>query len=241
MPRNYTKHLANVLQNIDYKDHVVEYDSDLVNRDLEFYSADLDFEELVKELIEEEVKINMIKGYDNDIHEHRKIDYYDMICTSGAEYFKSFIKHYSSHQVFKIVEKKIRCNSITTGKISFKTYRIYLRYKYVKKFYQYLLDSGDLNKDENPAQIITEEVPFLIEDKSTQWLLDQEPLYIEKLDMLSSSVILDYRKKQVNAFKETIRNALCFDVVDLISTNVLKDITKAIENESKARSDSDSD
>ena len=236
MPRNYTKHLANVLQNIDYKDHVVEYDSDLVNHSLEFYSADLDFEELVKELIEEEVKINMIKGYDNDIHEHRKIDYYDMICTSGAEYFKSFIKHYSSHQVFKIVEKKIRCK----GKMLFKTYRIYLRFKYVKKFYQYLLDSCDLANDETPAQIITEEVP-LIEDKSTQWLLDQEPLYIEKLDMLSSSVILDYRKKQVNAFKETIRVALCFDLVDLISTNVLKDITNIIENEAKARSDSDSD
>ena len=60
MSANYLKDLASVLDSIDYKDHIVEFNADLVYGKLNDYPAYIEFDQLV----EEQVKINMIEGYD---------------------------------------------------------------------------------------------------------------------------------------------------------------------------------
>jgi hypothetical protein len=180
----------------------------------------------------------MIKGYDHDNFNHRKVKYYDIFCENGADYFKAFVKEYSNYQLFEIIKRRIQTNSFAqSSRTSFK-YDIILRHEYVEKFYDFILESDDFI-DESPAQIILEEGP-MIGDESKYWLFDKEPLYLEELPVFSE-IVLNYRKNQVEAFKNAIGNNLCFDLVDLISKIVLKDITNTIENESNIRTDSDSD
>ena len=114
MSSNYLKDLASVLDSIDYKDHVVEFTADLVYGKLNDYPAYIEFDQLV----EEQVKINMIEGYDTFNKDHRKIEYYEMF-DMYSNYFKGFIIQNSDHKLFKMIN-----------------YSVHFKHEYVMQLYQ---------------------------------------------------------------------------------------------------------
>ena len=199
MSANYLKDLASVLDSIDYKDHIVEFNADLVYGKLNDYPAYIEFDQLV----EEQVKINMIEGYDTFNKDHRKLEYYDMF-DMYRNYFKEFIIQNSDHKLFKMINN-----------------RVHFRHMYVKQLYKYINESS-YRYHESAAELVIVECCEL-EDRSIYWLFDQAPSRVERFP-IDDKLKIKYRNQQVDAFQETIGDALCFDVVDLISQFVLKDV-----------------
>ena len=200
MSAYYLNDLAGVLNNINYKEHVVAFESGLVYPLLSHYPAYIDFEKLV----EEEVKMNMIKGYNHELKIHRDIEYYDTFCLSDDGYFRSFVMTYSSCKLFKIVHGRIVLRHMYVEKL----------YRFIKKQYPRLVDSV--------AQIIFDEVQEM-EDKSIYWLFDKEPFYISEMSVCDTYKV-EYRSRQILAFQETIGDALCLDVKCLILDFVTEDL-----------------
>ena len=211
MSRDYLKHIASVLHDIDYKDHVVQYDADLIYNALKCQPLDIEIDILV----EEHVKMNMIEGYDRANKVHRKLEYHDMFDTHD-DYFKEFVIKNSNDKIFQMINN-----------------RIHIKHMYVKKFYTYIKESSYRHQN-CAAELVAVQCKFEFEDRSIYWLFDQNPSRVEVFHT-TNKLKIQYRKKQVDAFQKTIGDSLCFDLVDLVSRIVLQD------SPDDSESDSDSD